>query len=286
MRKKILRNLVAFTGMAVVLFQSCKDDSKLTAPIPATDQSFTESFDNFSEATSNGWVAINKSTPMGAIWYDVAETPDFGSPNYVVKYYPNWEQAQLTLDSAQFPNAPFPGRYWNSAFFSQRGANGYAATSAACAEVINFRIAESDNVPFTTNSWLVSPELTIKNGDKISFYTYCKGVSSLQLFVNPKGTLNVGDGNGNNSGDFTIKLVDLPNYGANPHATYPTEWTKFEGEVKGLVKPVQGRFGFRYFLQNQAPFEYSKVSNDIDTFYTQLHSTVVGLDEVSFKSAQ
>lgn len=284
MRKKILRNLVAFTGMAVVLFQSCKDDSKLTAPIDPTDQSFTESFDNFSEASTKGWVAINKSTPMGAIWYDVAETPDFGSPNYVVKYFPNWEQAQLTLDSAQFPNAPFPGRYWNNAFFSQRGANGYAATSVACAEVVNFR---GTSVPFTCNSWLVSPELTIKNGDKITFYTFSRGVSSLQLFVNPKGTLNVGDGNGNNTGDFSIKLVDLPNFATNPHATYPTEWTKFEGEVKGLVKPVQGRFGFRYFLQNQSPLRFSQNDpNDIDTFYTQIHRTVVGVDEVSFKSAQ
>ncbi len=286
MRKKFLRNLLALTGMAVVLFQSCKDDSKLTEPIPPTDHSFTESFDIFSEAVAKGWVAINKSTPAGSIWYDVAETPDFGSPNYVVKYYPGWEQAQLTLDSLQFPNAPFPGRYWNSAFFSQRATNGYAATSAACAQVINFRVGVNENVPFTANAWLVSPVTTIKNGDKISFYTFCKGLSSLQLFVNPKGTLNVGDGNGGNPGDFTIKLVDIPNYASNPHATFPTEWTRFEGTVSGLTTPVQGRFGFRYFLLNQDPFEYSTVSNDIDTFYTQIHHSVIGLDEVSFKSAQ
>ncbi|MBL0356848.1 MAG: choice-of-anchor J domain-containing protein [Chitinophagaceae bacterium] len=284
MRKKLLRNVLAFSGLAVVLFQSCKDDSKLTVPVSPTDQSFTESFDNFSEAASKGWVAINKSTPMGAKWYDVAEVPNLGSPNYVSIYYPNWEQAQFTLDSAQFPNAPFPGRYWNNAFFSQRASNGYAATSIACAEVINFR---GGSVPFNVNSWLVSPQMTIKNGDKISFYTYSKGVSSLQLFVNAAGSLNVGDGLGNNTGDFNIKLVDIPNFAANPHATYPTEWTKFEGEVKGLNKPVQGRFGFRYFLQNQSPLRFSLVDpNDIDTFYTQIHKTVVGVDEVSFKSAQ
>jgi len=284
MRKKFLRNLLAFSGVAVVLFQSCKDDSKLTSPVPPSDQSFSESFDNYSEAVSKGWVSINKSSPAGAKWYDVAEVPNMGSPNYVAIYYPGWEQAQFTLDSAQFPNAPFPKRYWNNAFFSQRASNGYVATSAACAEVRNFQAASS---PFNVNTWLVSPQVTIKNGDIISFYTYCKGVSSLQLFVNPTGSLNVGDGNGNNSGDFTIKLVDIPNFAANPHATFPTEWTKFEGEVKGLTKPVKGRFGFRYFLQNQTPYAFSTIDpNDIDTFYTQLHRSVIGVDEVSFKSAQ
>lgn len=284
MTKKNLRNVLAFAAMAIVLFQSCKDDSYLTTPPPPTDQSFTESFDNFSEAVSKGWIAINKSTPQGAIWYDVAETPNFGSANYVVKYFPTWEQAQLTLDSLQFPNAPFPGRYWSNAFFSQSASNGYAATSAACAEVRNFN---GTSINFNANAWLISPQLTIRNGDKISFYTYCKGLSGMQLFVNPTGNTNVGDGSGDNHGDFSIKLVDIPNYGANPHATYPTEWTKFEGEVKGLTAPVQGRFGFRYFLQNQAPFKFSAIDpNDIDTFYTQIHRTVTGLDEVSFKSAQ
>jgi hypothetical protein len=287
MRIKFLRNVVVFSGMAIVLFESCKDDSKLTEPLPPPDQSFTESFDNFSEAVDKGWVSINKSFPLGAKWYDVAEVPNMGSPNYVSIYHSNWEQAQFTLDPAQFPNAPFPGRFWKDAYFSQRASNGYVATSAACAEVVNFRGPSSI---FGTNTWLVSPELSIKNGDKVTFYTYCRGISSLQLWLNPTGTLNVGD-DANNTGDFSVKLVDInPNwvkYEDNPAKAYPTDWTRFEGEVRGLAQPVKGRFGFRYFLQNQAPFRASTVNpNDIDTFYTQIHQTIVGIDEVNFKSAQ
>ena len=279
MRKKILRNLLACLGLAVLFFQSCKDDSKLTVLPPPADASFNESFDNFSEALEKGWVNINKSSPQGPVLYDVAEAPNFGSPNYVNIYYPKWEQAQLTLDSAQFPNAPFPQRYWKDAFFSQRGANGYAATSQANSIVWS--------AGHTINSWLVSPVVTIKNGDKVSFYTYCNGNATLQLFVNPKGTTNVGDGYGNNTGDFNgISLVDIPNTANDPHAVYPNEWTRFEGTVKGLDAPVKGRFGFRYFLQNQPAFRFSTTDpNNLDTIIQQVHRSIIGLDEISFKSA-
>jgi hypothetical protein len=280
MRKISLRNLLAYSGAIIISFQSCKDDSKLTVPPPPADASFTESFDNFNEALEKGWMNINKSNPVGATLYDVAEVPNFGSPNYVCVYYPKWEQAQLTLDSTQFPNAPYPKRYWKDAFSSFRGSNGYVATSQA-----NSTVWADDH---TINSWLISPKLTIKNGDKISFYTYCNGKASLQLFINPIGTANIGDGTVASTGDFIgISLVDIPNTISDPHAVYPTEWTRFEGEVRGLAKPVEGRFGFRYFMPDQPAFPLSTVDpNDLDTIFQQVHKSVIGLDEVSFKSAR
>lgn len=215
---------------------------------------------------------------MGPVMYDVAEVPNFGSPNYVSIYYPKWEQAQLTLDSTQFPNAPYPKRYWKDAYFSQRGSNGYAATSQANCIVWNAH---------DVNSWLISPEVTMKNGDKISFYSYCSGKATLQLFVNPTNSLFISDGYGDYPGDFKIKLVDIPNTAADPHTVYPNEWTKFEGTVSGLNSVVKGRFGFRYFLQNQPAFPFSTANqNDLDTIFQQVHKTIIGIDEVSFKSAQ
>lgn len=282
MRKNLLRNLLVCSGLAVVLLQSCKDDSNLTVPVPPSDASFTESFDNFSEALSKGWYTFNKSSPAGPIMYDVAELPDFGSPNYVCKYYPQWEQAQLTLDPAQFPNAPYPNRIWQDAFFSQRGTNGYAATSAA------------NTIPWQSghdiSSWLVSPQVTIKNGDKISFYTFSKGLSRLQLWVNPTGNLNVGSGV-DNTGDFNMKLVDIntayDKYETNPAKAYPTEWTKFEGTVSGLSAPVKGRFAFRYYLAGQPGFTFDQNDpNNLDTIFNQVHRSVTGLDEVTFTSAK
>src|SRR4051812_24741024 len=132
MRRKNLRKIIAYSVAALALFQSCKDDSKLTILPPIPDQSFTESFDSYDAAYAKGWRSFNRSTPPGRKWYDLAETPNLGTPNYVSIYYPEWNQAQLTLDSTQFPNAPFPGRYWQDAYASQIGSNGYVASSIAC----------------------------------------------------------------------------------------------------------------------------------------------------------
>jgi hypothetical protein len=288
MRKKILLNAVVCMLLAVPVLQSCKDDSNLRAKAPVADQSFSESFDNVQEAYDKGWRTINVSSPVGRIWYDVTETPNFGSPNYVSIYYPEWKQAQFTLDSTQFPNSVFPQRYWKSAYLSQRASNGYIATSIASAEVIGIT---SPSVPFNVNNWLISPEMTIQNGDKIIFYTYCKGISRLQLWVNKTNSMNVGASEEPSTGDFNIKLLDInPTYAkfeTNPARAYPTEWTRFEGQVTGLETSVKGRFGFRYFLQNQAPILRSQLDpNDFDTLYTQIHRTVVGIDEVTYKSAQ
>jgi hypothetical protein len=286
MRHTSIFKLAVCAGIALLLLQACKDDSILTTPLPGADKSFTESFDNYKEAYEKGWRSINKSRPTGRIWYDVAETPDFGTVNYVVNYYPGWEQAQFTLARNQFPNATYPNRIWKDAYFSQRATNGYAATSVACAQVINFN---GPTPNFTVNTWLVSPELPIKNGDRISFYTYCKSLSRLQLWVNPTNSYNAGDGGDDNTGDFNINLLDInPQYATEATDTayaYPTDWTRFEAVVKGLSKPVTGRFGFRYLLENQPRLRTGSTNlNRFDTVYTQIHRSVIGIDEVSFKS--
>jgi hypothetical protein len=57
--------------------------------------------------------------------------------------------------------------------------------------------------------------------------------------------------------------------------------------VKGLTSPVEGRFGFRYFLLNRRPIRLSTVDpNNFDTLFQQIHRTVTGLDEVKFTSAK
>jgi hypothetical protein len=287
MRKHTLRKLIACLVVTIVILEACKDDSYLSVPPPTPDQSFTESFDNYDEAYSKGWRSINTSTPVGKKWYDVAETPDLGSPDYVAVYYPSWNQAQLSVDSAQFPNIPYPGRYWMPAFFSQRAVNGYAATSIAAADVINF-FGPSTN--FNVSCWLSSPEMIIKNGDRIVFYSYCKGISRLQLWISKTNSLNVGN-DVTETGDFDIKLLDInpgyADYTIDPANAFPPEWTRFEGEVKGLQNPVSGRFAFRYLLQNQEPLQGSSTDpSNLDTLYNQIHKTVIGIDEVTYTSSK
>jgi hypothetical protein len=278
MRKSILRSSFAYAVVILLGFQSCKDDSYLTKSLPIADQSFDESFDNYQEAYDKGWRAINKSIPVGRKFYDVTETPIITSPNYVAIYYPEWNQAQFTLDSLQYATIPFPGRIWEKAYASRRASNGYVATSLASAEIANLT---GPSVNYDINNWLVSPEVTLQNGDKIIFYAYCKGVARLQLWVNESNTLDVGN-NISGTGDFTNKLLDInPGYDSvatSPAKAFPQSWTRFEGEVKGLLNPVKGRFAFRYLVQDRPP----SAAITFEELYNELHESVIGIDEVSF----
>jgi hypothetical protein len=135
----------------------------------------------------------------------------------------------------------------------------YQSTSAAAATISN---------------WAVSPELIMKNGDKIVFYTRCEllafsatvttdFVNRMQVRLNKTTSLNCG--NGNDPGDFTVPLLDInPFYNEfilqsfnNPSdprhnealQAYPHVWTRFEATVIGLDGPTKGRFAFRYFTE-------------------------------------
>ena len=277
MRHLTIRKILAYALPLLTILQSCVDDSYLTNPLPIKDQSFTESFDDYQEAYNKGWRAINRSIPTGRKWLDVTETPIITSPNYVAIYYPGWNQAQFTLDSLQYI-FDFPKRYWENAYSSQKASNGYVATSLASAELVKVTGA---NTKYDVNNWLVSPEVVMQNGDKISFYTFCKSLARLQLWVNETNTINVGN-NVDSSGDFTIKLVDInANYddtASNPIKAFPKFWTRFEGEVKGLKKPVRGRFAFRYLLKDRGP-SISITSNEI---FDEIHQSVIGIDEVKY----
>ena len=110
MRKKIVGYQLVYILGALLCLQACKDDSMLTESLPIANQTYTESFDNFQTAYNNGWRSINKSNPVGRKWFDAAETPNFGSVNYLATYYPEWNQAQFTLDPAQFSNIAYPNR--------------------------------------------------------------------------------------------------------------------------------------------------------------------------------
>ena len=123
------------------------------------------------------------------------------------------------------------------------------------------------------SNWLISPVITIQNGDKITFYTRAyqfpdvnpntglpNGDSTdygnrLQVLINTLNeTTNVGTGL--ERGTFEPMLDINPTYvfsSLNPAFfspyAYPVQWTKFEATVFGLNEPKRGRFAFRYFIE-------------------------------------
>jgi len=104
----------------------------------------------------------------------------------------------------------------------------------------------------SSSSWLITPELTMKNGDQIVFYTVAIGGAiyynheRLQVRRNTKNTGTFVGDTYSSVGDFTTLLyeineTELTNY-------YPEVWTKISVEITDLPTPTAGRIAFRYFL--------------------------------------
>jgi len=170
---------------------------------------------------------------------------------------------------------------WFSSYSNNGGNAGFVGASY-----------ESTTLGVISN-WLISPPVTMQNGDKIIFYTRSlespasatPGDSSdfgnrLQVRLN---TLNEGlsVGSAVSTGDFNSLILDInPTYVYSnsliPDPTaYPTRWTRFEATVFGLNKPTRGRFAFRYFV------EYGGI--DV-TGATAADGNGVGIDYVTYKS--
>lgn len=168
--------------------------------------------------------------------------------------------------------APFP-------FFPAYSSNG---TNAGFLAADYQSTSGTDDV---ISNWLISPVITMQNGDKISFYTrtqllpnaFAAGDSTdygnnLEVCYNRKneGT-NVGVthdpsdpayNSNTDRGDFEVLFsVNPPQYdgaywnykwahsdpGLYEPGSYPADWTRFEVTIGGLTKPQKGRFAFRYY---------------------------------------
>lgn len=103
----------------------------------------------------------------------------------------------------------------------------------------------------TTSTWLISPELTMNNGDTISFWTRTASNSMypdrLLLRLSTSGaSTDVGEG-AMDVGDFDTVLVDInPN---NETGVYPETFTEIVATVSGLSGTTQGRVALHYFNQ-------------------------------------
>jgi hypothetical protein len=222
MRNRFLRNPLVLSIVALIVFQSCKDDAFLAVDPPVANSSFVEEFDTASAALARGWVFRNTSDSMGGgVWQDGGEV----NP---------WFQA--------FSN-----------FGNKAGFIGVDYTSTMAQSV-------------TISNWLISPPTWMQNGDKIVFYTralnYPLGTTgdstdygnSLQVSINPlNDVVNVGPGlaMGNYVALYYLNPTLAHSSKTAPNANaYPSEWTRFEVTVRGLTKPVRGRFAFQYIVKN------------------------------------
>jgi hypothetical protein len=231
------------TIFSSVIISSCGEEKVTAKTSQPASLSYHEEFDSMQRVIAMGWKGVNLSDPLGG---------------------DSWQQGSYVADNVK-----------GGPFFSRIGAHSYKASANELAFV-----------PYTAgaglsfiNCWLITPELSMKNGDIISFWTTTGNPVNfpdrMQVWLNPtNNSTNVGRSAGE-TGDFTAKLLDLnPNLSFSPYPDgYPTTWTKFEIVISGLPNGTiaqKHRVGFRYYVKNGGPS--GSVSDEI------------GIDDFDFTS--
>ncbi len=151
----------------------------------------------------------------------------------------------------------------NGAVFGPNSGTDYIAA--------NFNNTSGNN---TISNWLFTPGVTLKNGDKFSFFTRTTtGLfpDRLQVRMSTNGTsTNVGT-TPTSVGDYSTLLLDInPTYTATG---YPTAWTQYTLTMSGLpAAGISGRLAFRYFVESGGPAgansDYIGIDDAVYTTFT------------------
>ena len=234
--------------LVILAITSCQKD---VAPAPkpvvpaATTFAFAEEFDNVGEIAGRGWVITNRSNPQGA-------------------------------------NAWGQGRYENNLGGNKAGkVIGMPAYSASTSPYDFISVdATAVNDAGTVNCWLVSPQTTVKNGDKLTFYTCAMSDSDwnnfakdrLQVRINDNdASANVGTVDTANVGGFNKILLDInPTLANNDPNGYPQVWRLYTITINNMPVAKKARFGFRYF-------------NPSGGLSGANASSLIGIDKLEFK---
>ncbi len=213
------------------------------AAAPVFSQSFTEEFEDITTLAGAGWAYDNNSTSLG-----------------VLSWAPSAGEMSLRSEGEFQGNTTVFLAYSGAGYI----ADNYNATTGAS----------------TISDWLMTPAVTIQNGDTVSFWTRGPDASNypdrLQLRMSLTGTsVNCGT-LPEDVGDFTTLLLDI-----NPTLAvggYPNVWTQYTATISGVAAPTQGRFAFRYYVTNGGPsgansdyigvdlFEYNAVPVELQSF--------------------
>ena len=120
----------------------------------------------------------------------------------------------------------------------------------------------------TISNWLLTPEISMSDGDVITFWTRTATGSTwadrLQLRLSTNGNSTDVGTLATDVGDFSTLLLDI-----NPTLIgngYPQTWTQYSVTLSGIGEDVDGRIAFRYFVTNGGPAGANSNYIGIDTF--------------------
>ena len=207
------------------------------------------------DLTTAGWIRTNQSTlPSATTLWTIA--------NYVSHTVTGSAPANAFGDQtyANGQTSPVPNG-------QAGGGNSFA--------LVNFTSTTSTAATGATiSNWLISPEITVDNGDIVTFYTR-KGVAStvttgdfpdrLELRMSSDATTVVPSTGPTDVGSFTTLGVSV-NPALAAGFVYPKVWTQYSYTVSGLSGPTAVKFGFRYFVTNGGTNGANSDIIGIDTF--------------------
>ena len=135
-------------------------------------------------------------------------------------------------------------------------ANGYIA--------VNF---QSGSGASTLSNWLMTPVVTVQNGDEVSFYTRIPANAypdRMELRMSTLGASSTDPVGATGVGSYTTLCTSV-----NPNLTttgYPATWTKITYVVSGLTGQVATRFALRYFVTDGGPSGNNSNYVGVDAF--------------------
>jgi len=101
------------------------------------------------------------------------------------------------------------------------------------------------------SNWLLTPELTLSNGDTFSFFTQASGILAdrMEVRVSTNGGSSDVGATATSVGDFANLLLTI-NSTLNPNGYPEGGWAKFTIQLSGVGASTQGRVAFRYFVED------------------------------------
>lgn len=122
----------------------------------------------------------------------------------------------------------------------------------------------------TISNWLITPDITVQNGDIVTFYSR-KGTDGttdypdrLELRMSSGATVLPSGGSAGVGSFTTVCLTINPALAAG--FVYPKTWTQYSYTVSGLSGLTPVKFAFRYYVTNGGPSGANSDIIGIDTF--------------------
>jgi hypothetical protein len=241
-----MRNSLIFSVLILAFVSFTSSCNKKETAQKSNDFSFVEEFDTLVNMAARGWVIANNTKPLGTVsWVQ--------GFNYISMYH-----------------GFTPGKTGGP--FNYLYGTGLSGNPTASGSDFIMTTSECGSGVAYCSNWLISPEITMKNGDFIQFYTRTYdnpaiGADRLQVRLN---TVNSSADVGRDTtslGNFTTLLLDInPELKLQGTGSYPGDWERFTAVVSGMPIPKKGRVAFRYFVPNGGPQGSNGLGVGIDRF--------------------